>query len=161
MNDERLNRYLTQENLRLRSENSQLQHQMEAKDNILQSKDSEILRHSRRRTTREAKATPVVARSQTPKHTCDDGNDYKRLRSESYNWQLHASPLAQSALKNIKISYSPKMWHFANCLFFRQQMLSDPDFGHLPFTVHRFAGWFKEVHVCQPICLCLSPKQSR
>ena len=44
MNDERLNRYLTQENLRLRSENSQLQNQMEAKDNMLQSKDSEILR---------------------------------------------------------------------------------------------------------------------
>ena len=44
MNDERLNRYLTQENLRLRSENSQLQHQMEAKDNMLQNKDSEILR---------------------------------------------------------------------------------------------------------------------
>ena len=44
MNDERLNRYLTQENLRLRLENSQLQHQMESKDNMLQSKDSEILR---------------------------------------------------------------------------------------------------------------------
>ena len=44
MNDERLNRYLTQENLRLRSENSQLQNQMETKDNMLQSKDSEILR---------------------------------------------------------------------------------------------------------------------
>ncbi len=45
---------------------------------------------------------------------------------------LHASPLAQSALKNIKINYSPKLGHFANCLFFRQQMLSDPEFGHLP-----------------------------
>ena len=44
---------------------------------------------------------------------------------------LHASPLAQSALKNIKINYSPKLGHFANCLFFRQQMLGDPEFGHL------------------------------
>ena len=44
MNDERLNRYITKENLRLRSENSQLQHQMEDKDSMIQSKDSEILR---------------------------------------------------------------------------------------------------------------------
>ena len=44
MNDERLNRHITHENLRLRSENSQLKHQMEAKDSMLQSKDAEILR---------------------------------------------------------------------------------------------------------------------
>lgn len=44
MNEERLNRYITQENLKLRTENSQLKHQMEAKDNMLSSKDGEILR---------------------------------------------------------------------------------------------------------------------
>ena len=44
MNIERLNRHITQENLALRSENSQLKIQMEAKDNMLTSKDGEILR---------------------------------------------------------------------------------------------------------------------
>ena len=44
---------------------------------------------------------------------------------------LHASPLAQSALKNIKINYSPKLEHYVNYLFFRQQMLGDLEFGHL------------------------------
>ena len=44
MDIERLNRHITQENLALRSENSQLKIQMEAKDNMLTSKDGEILR---------------------------------------------------------------------------------------------------------------------
>ena len=44
MNIERLNRHITQENLALRSENSQLKKQMEAKDNMLTNKDGEILR---------------------------------------------------------------------------------------------------------------------
>ena len=44
MDIERLNRHITQENLALRSENSQLKKQMEAKDNMLTSKDGEILR---------------------------------------------------------------------------------------------------------------------
>ena len=44
MNIERLNRHITQENLALRSENSQLKKQMEAKDNMLTDKDSEIIR---------------------------------------------------------------------------------------------------------------------
>ena len=44
MDIERLNRHITQENLALRSENSQLKIQMEAKDNMLTNKDSEILR---------------------------------------------------------------------------------------------------------------------
>ena len=43
MDIERLNRHITQENLALRSENSQLKIQMEAKDNMLTSKDGEIL----------------------------------------------------------------------------------------------------------------------
>ena len=44
MDIERLNRHITQENLALRSENSQLKKQMEAKDNMLTNKDGEILR---------------------------------------------------------------------------------------------------------------------
>lgn len=44
MNEERLSRHITQENLRLRSENSQLITQMEEKDIMLGSKDGEILR---------------------------------------------------------------------------------------------------------------------
>ena len=44
MNIERFNRHITQENLALRSENSQLKKQMEAKDNMLTNKDGEILR---------------------------------------------------------------------------------------------------------------------
>ena len=44
MDIERLNRHITQENLALRSENSQLKIQMEAKDNMLTNKDGEILR---------------------------------------------------------------------------------------------------------------------
>jgi len=44
MNDERLYRHISQEILRLRTENSQLQLQMEAKDTMLNSKDGEILR---------------------------------------------------------------------------------------------------------------------
>lgn len=44
MNIERLNRHITQENRALRSENSQLKIQMEAKDNMLTNKDGEILR---------------------------------------------------------------------------------------------------------------------
>ena len=44
MNIERLNRHITQENLALRSENSLLKKQMEAKDNMLTNKDGEILR---------------------------------------------------------------------------------------------------------------------
>ena len=44
MDIDRLNRHITQENLALRSENSQLKKQMEAKDNMLTNKDGEILR---------------------------------------------------------------------------------------------------------------------
>lgn len=44
MNNERLSRHIIQENLALRSENSQLKTQMEAKDNMIASKDGEILR---------------------------------------------------------------------------------------------------------------------
>ena len=44
MDIERLNRHITHENLALRSENSQLKKQMEAKDNMLTNKDGEILR---------------------------------------------------------------------------------------------------------------------
>ena len=44
MDIERLNRHITQENLALRSENSQLKKQMEAKDNMLTDKDGEIIR---------------------------------------------------------------------------------------------------------------------
>ena len=44
MDIERLNRHITQENLALRSENSQLKKQMEAKDNMLTNKDGEIIR---------------------------------------------------------------------------------------------------------------------
>ena len=34
-------------------------------------------------------------------------------------------------IKNIKISYFPKLGHYVNYLFFRQQMLGDLEFGHL------------------------------
>lgn len=44
MNEERLSRHITLENLRLRSENSQLVSQMEEKDIMLDNKDGEILR---------------------------------------------------------------------------------------------------------------------
>ena len=44
MNDKRLSRLITQENLALRSENSQLKSQMEEKDSMLASKDGEIIR---------------------------------------------------------------------------------------------------------------------
>lgn len=43
MNDERLSRHITQDNLRLRSDNSQLKKQMEEKDIMLNSKDDQIL----------------------------------------------------------------------------------------------------------------------
>ena len=43
MNDERLSRHITQENLRLRSGNSQLKRQVEEKDSMLNSKDDQIL----------------------------------------------------------------------------------------------------------------------
>ena len=43
MDDERLSRHITQENLRLRSDNSQLKKQMEEKDSMLNSKDDQIL----------------------------------------------------------------------------------------------------------------------
>ena len=44
MNDKRLSRLITQENLALRSENSQLKSQMEEKDSMLASKDGEMIR---------------------------------------------------------------------------------------------------------------------
>lgn len=44
MNEERLSRHITQENLKLRSENSHLKSQMEAKEIMLDNKDDEIVR---------------------------------------------------------------------------------------------------------------------
>lgn len=44
MNDERLSRHITQENLRLRSDNSQLKKQVEEKDIMLNDKNDEVLR---------------------------------------------------------------------------------------------------------------------
>lgn len=44
MNEERLSRHITQENLKLKSENSHLKSQMEAKEIMLDNKDDEIVR---------------------------------------------------------------------------------------------------------------------